>query len=115
MLIFHRLYKSANPDHTDEVTNLAVKKKFMNGISPAIRQKIFIFCNDPFANAVTRDALLGHCRKTKNLNPQTNQTADYSTERVLVASDHVPENSGVNENQILTAFQDKTRQDFFSL
>ena len=105
LLHLHRLYKSANPEHTDAVTTLAVKRKFMNGINPTLRQKIFIFCNDPFAAAVTRENLLSHCRSARNLDSQQpDPSPTYSTDRVLVAANlDSNNNGGVNENQLVTA------------
>ena len=67
MLQLLRLYKTANPDHAEAVTLLAIKRKFLAGISPTLRGKIFIFCEDPYAEAVTREGLLSHCRKARNL------------------------------------------------
>ena len=101
-----RLYSTANPDHTAEVTLLAVKRKFLAGISPTLRSKIFVFCTDPYANNVTRENLLTHCRAARNLllveqpNPGTSNSS--STDRVLVTSE---ENQLSNEgNQLLAAF-----------
>ena len=101
-----RLYSTANPGHDAAVTLLAVKRKFLAGISPTLRAKIFVFCSDPYANNVTREILLTHCRAARNLlsveqpNPEASNSS--STDRVLVTSE---ENQLSNEgNQLLTAF-----------
>ena len=71
MLDLFRLYKAANPEHDAAVTLLAIKRRFMSGISSTLREKISIFCNEPFAVAVTRENLLGFCRQAQNmLGPQ---------------------------------------------
>ena len=66
MLDLFSLYKAANPDHTAAVTLLAVKRKFLDGISPTLRSKLFVFCTDPYEATVTRENLLGHCRTAQN-------------------------------------------------
>ena len=100
MLDLLRLYKAANPDHSAEVTLLAIKRKFIAGISPTLRNKIFIFCADPYANGVTRDALLGHCVAAKNLlaMDSSEETNERSSDRVLAVG------AGVEgENSIVAA------------
>ena len=67
MLQLLRLYTTANPDHVAAVTLIAIKRKFLAGISPVLRSKIFVFCSDPYAAEVTRENLLTHCRTARNL------------------------------------------------
>ena len=43
----------------------AVKRKFLVGVSPSLKRAIFVFCQDPYVNGISRDALLQHCRKDK--------------------------------------------------
>ena len=56
------LYSDANPTHAAEIKLEAVKRKFLQGISPELRKTISVFCNNPF---VTREQLLQHCRQAK--------------------------------------------------
>ena len=100
MLDLALLYSSANPTHSAAVTLLAIKRRFLAGISPSLRSKIFVFCDDPYAATVTREALLGHCRRAKNLlTLEEPRGSNYSTDRVLVSSDEQS-----TENQLLSAF-----------
>ena len=85
MLQLLMLYQTANPDHAAEVSLLAIKRKFLAGISPSLRNKIFVFCTDPFAVAVTRELLLGHCRNARNLLSMQPNNVESTTDRVLVA------------------------------
>ncbi len=107
MLHLLRLYQAANPDHAAAVTLLAIKRKFMAGISPLLRNKVFIFCADPYDAGVTREALLGHCRRARNLlqpsSSGTESTHDRSTDRVLVANHDVDLFSGGGETGMIAA------------
>ena len=90
MLQLFKLYTAANPTHAEDVTLLAVKRKFMSGISPALRKNIFVFCSDPFAANVTRENLLSFGRQAKNLLSGTENdggTTDLAGDRVLLATD----------------------------
>ena len=42
MLQLLRLYKNANPDASAIAMNLALKRKFLQGISPSLKKNIFI-------------------------------------------------------------------------
>ena len=97
MLDLLRLYKAANPDHTNAVTLLSIKRKFIAGISPKLRSKIFIFCADPYDGGVTRDALLGHCVAAKNLLAMESQgdTHERSSDRVLAVGAGIEGESGI--------------------
>ena len=61
MLVLLKLYSAANPNHAANVKLMAIKRKFLQGISSELRKNIFVFCNDPYHNDVTREILLGHC------------------------------------------------------
>ena len=61
----YNLYTSANPDLDPEIQTTAIKRKFLQGISPEIKRNIFVFCNDPYDTAVSRDKLLEYCRNAK--------------------------------------------------
>ena len=77
MLDLLRLYKNANPMATAEVLDVALKRKFLQGISPDLKKNLFIFCNDPYGETVTREDLLVACRKSKDLlcdRPEGNPT-----------------------------------------
>ena len=65
MLSLVRLFKTANPDAADDTASLAVKRKFMQGISPELRRSTFIFCSDPFATTITYQQLLEGARKAR--------------------------------------------------
>ena len=65
MFALVRLFKSANPDADQGVLDQAVKRKFLQGIDPVVKRGIFVFCQDPYANNVSRDRLLQDCRKAK--------------------------------------------------
>ena len=87
MLELLKLYKTANPDHADAVILLAVKRKFLSGISPILKKNIFVFCNDPLDANVTREHLLSHCRKARNMLLVQNADKDeYTVDRVLMHS-----------------------------
>ena len=43
-----QLFKAANPKAKTEVINHAVKRKFLQRISDALRRNIFIFCKNPY-------------------------------------------------------------------
>ena len=53
MLTLVQLYRSANPNATDRELQTAVKRKFLQGISPKLRQAIYVFVNDPHSGTVT--------------------------------------------------------------
>ena len=53
-----QLFKAANPNAKTEVINHAVKRKFLQGISDALRRNIFIFCKNPYDDAVSHQDLL---------------------------------------------------------
>ena len=65
MLVLVKLFRSANPAADSPTLDVAVKRKFLQGISPSLRRGIFVFCNDPYAAAVSREQLLQHCRKAR--------------------------------------------------
>ena len=60
-----KLFRAANPDSSPDAVNTAVKRKFLQGISPSLRKGIFVFCNDPYLDRVSREQLLQDCRKAK--------------------------------------------------
>ena len=91
MLELVKLYKAANPQQAAEVVLLAVKRKFLAGIPSNLRNNIFVFCSDPYDNGVSREALLGHCRKAKNLLSNSEPPAqERSTDRVLPVTEQSP-------------------------
>ena len=60
-----KLYKNANLGHDAATRNLAVKRKFLQGITPELRRNTFVFCSDPYDAAVTREKIIEHCRAAK--------------------------------------------------
>jgi len=57
-----KLFRHANPEVNGAVADAAVKRKFLQGISPALEKGLFTFCNNPLSDGVSRDKLLQHCR-----------------------------------------------------
>ena len=53
-----QLFRAANPKAKAEVVNHAVKRKFLQGISEALRRNIFIFCKNPYDDKVSHQDLL---------------------------------------------------------
>ena len=86
MLRLLMLYNTANPNHANAVSLLAVKRKFLAGISPELRKNVHVFCREPLDAAVTRENLLSHCRKARNLMLSGETDSVYATDRVLAAS-----------------------------
>ena len=114
MLQLQRLYSTANPDHAAAVSLLAVKRKFLAGISPSLRDKVFVFCSDPYHADVTRENLLSHCRSACNLLSSATGTpsTDYSTDRVLVSSseDNLENQTLINTlNNLTIRFEEHVR------
>ena len=61
-----KLFRAAiNPGSSADAVNTAVKRKFLQGISPSLRKGIFVFCNDPYLDSVSQEQLLQDCRKAK--------------------------------------------------
>ena len=65
MLSLVKLYKAANPDAQDAGMTLAIKRKFMHGISAELRRSTYIFCQEPYAETVSYQTLLEHTRKAR--------------------------------------------------
>ena len=65
MLSLVKMYRAANPDATEPTSTLAIKRKFMHGISPDLRRSIYIFCNEPYAPDVNYQKLLENARKAR--------------------------------------------------
>ena len=65
MLSLTKLYKAANPNADDATSKLAIKRKFMSGISAELRRSIYIFCNEPYHADVTCDKFLEHVRQAR--------------------------------------------------
>lgn len=63
-----RLFQDAYLDHVSENTlNISLKRKFLQGISSALKKTMFIFVNNPYKAEITRDQLLMACRSAKDL------------------------------------------------
>ena len=61
MLSLVQLYKCANPNVADQVFQTAVKRKFIQGISPELRRALYVFVNDPsYAIIVSCHVVLGY-------------------------------------------------------
>ena len=87
MLDLVKLYSLANPNHAADIKLAAIKRKFLNGISPDLRRNVFVFCNNPFEAAVTRENLLEYCRNARmHLEVKTEGVADNSETVMLAGS-----------------------------
>ena len=67
MLSLLRLHKNANPDATPLILNAALKRKFLQGITPSLKRNLFIFCTNPYSETVSREELLAAARQARNL------------------------------------------------
>ena len=106
MLDLVKLFRAANPDVTPEVFDTAVKRKFLQGISPSLRKGIFVFCNKPYDVTVTRDILLEHCRDAKvQLQPSPSEIIS-ETNKVLCVHDNVSSPKNSIEAPILQAIKE---------
>ena len=76
MFQLNSLYSLANPNQNEAVKLTAIKRKFLQGISPELRKNIYIFCSDPHAATVTRDQLVTFSQRAKLLT--TPQTATHT-------------------------------------
>ena len=81
-----KLYRNANPGIDVNVLDTAVKRKFLQGISPGLRRNVFIFCNNPYDMLITRETLLSAARKAKDL-LQTEKCSDEGRASIGAASD----------------------------
>ena len=67
MLDLVKMYRNSNPTADAVALSAAVKRKFLQGISPDLKRNLFIFCSNPYDNAVTRDDVLEASRKAQDL------------------------------------------------
>ena len=65
MLELVQLYRSANPQVPDAEFQKAIKRKFLQGISPDLRRAIYVFNNDPHSVIVSYQRLLEYARNAK--------------------------------------------------
>ena len=102
MLALVRLYKAANPDADDNTASLAIKRKFMQGISTELRRSTYIFCTEPFATTVTYQQLLESARKARlQLTPAEPSSATGASEYVTNVAE-APSSSN-SETQMMQA------------
>ena len=110
MLDLVKLYSDANPGHSAAIKLEAVKHKVLQGISPELRRNIFVFCNDPYLPAVTRENILAHCRKAKTHLSVPNKPGEYSetsAEQVLVGCET---GATISDNGVLAAINNLSLQ-----
>ena len=80
MLSLVQLYRAANPYVTEQEFQRAVKRKFLQGISPELRRAIYVFCNDPHALIVSYQRLLEYTRTAKlNIIDSSNHVEEASS------------------------------------
>ena len=103
MYELHNLYKRANPAQSVAVQLTAVKRKFLQGIDPEIRRNIFVFCNDPYGAAITKDNLVEYSQKAKVYLTQSDPSYGSSSSDVKVKSEY--------ENMISTMEKLNTRME----
>ena len=97
MFALVKLFRGANPDAGMNVLDQAVKRKFLQGIDPAIKRGVFVFCQDPYDPTVSRDQLLQDCRKAKvHLTPSTVETLE-SKQIVTVTEETTPLVAAISE------------------
>ena len=94
MLSLVKLFKAANPEAADDAASLAVKRKFMQGISADLRRSTYIFCSDPFATTVTYQQLLESARKARLQLAPVDQSAATGAAAYVT---NVSENCGPNQ------------------
>ena len=103
MFELYNLYKRANPSQAAAVQLTAVKRKFLQGIDPEIRRNIFVFCNDPYGAAITRENLVEFSQKAKVYLTTTDPSYGSTASGVKVKSEY--------ENMIATMEKLTTRLD----
>ena len=109
MLVLVKLFRSANPAADSPTLDVAVKRKFLQGISPSLRRGIFVFCNDPYAAAVSREQLLQHCRKARmHLVPSSEEDKPETFTPPTVNA--LEPSSNPNPDPMVQAVQDLTSQ-----
>ena len=89
MLELVQLYRSANPGAPDREFQKAIKRKFIQGISPALRRALYVFCNDPYSVIVNYQRLLEYTRTAK-LNLVGNQTPEGGTSMDVINAVNTP-------------------------
>ena len=100
MFTLVKLFRAANPNVAAQDMDQAVKRKFLQGIDPNVKRGIFVFCQDPYANTVSRDQLLQDCRKAKvHLSPSPVDTSQptESKEALCVAEATTPIVTAISE------------------
>jgi hypothetical protein len=107
MLDLLKLYTLANPTHAAAIQLEAIKRKFMNGISPELRRNVFVFCNNPFAADVTRENLLVYCRNA-SMHLKAENATDNSTDNVLPVNNDGGASSEESPNAMITAINNLT-------
>ena len=106
MFELYNLYTSANPDLDPEIQTTAIKRKFLQGISPEIKRNIFVFCNDPYATAVSRDKLLEYCRNAKvYLSAQSSTNSSATIGNVSREENSNGDSSYSGRNEVLSAIE----------
>ena len=102
MLQLVQIYKASNPQATDAEFQRAVKRKFMQGISPELRRAIFVYNSDPHAVTVNYQRLLEYARSAQ-LNLLTSPEETSSPVTTINATTETPTNSN---NEISALRQD---------
>ena len=91
MLELVKMFRNANPDVERVTIDAAVKRKFLQGISPELKRNVFIFCNNPYGEDIKREDLLAASRKARDL---LKTGSDENKSSICVAS---------NEQSVATA------------
>ena len=65
MLALVQLYRSTNPNAVDREFQMAVKRKFLQGLPPKLRQSVYIFVNDLYSQTVNYQRLLEYTRNAE--------------------------------------------------
>ena len=110
MLDLVKLYSLANPNHAADIKLAAIKRKFLNGISPDLRRNIFVFCNNPFEGTVTRENLLSYCNNARmhlTVKTEGDSVSANASETVMLANCSA---GNVNEEGVIAAINNLTLQ-----
>lgn len=108
MFALVKLFRTANPGVTGVHFENALKRKFLQGISPELKKNLFVFCNNPYDETITRTALLEFTRNAK-VHLSTTESfpnATTTTTKVLTAS----EQTDTKKSEIMSAIHNLSLQ-----
>ena len=108
MLALVKLFRTANPATAGPILDNAVKRKFLQGIPPELKKNLFVFCNNPYADTVTRTKLLEFTRNAKvHLSTVDLPNPDTSTTTKVLAA---AEAANDDKSEIMSAIHNLSLQ-----